>query len=65
MPIGQGEQCFMALKHAGCVTEFVRYPGEAHAMLRTGLPAHREDYHRGVVAWFETYLTDRGSARDG
>jgi len=65
VPIGQGEQCFMALKHAGCVTEFVRYPGEAHAMLRTGLPAHRHDYHSRVVAWFETYLTDRGAAQDG
>ena len=65
VPIGQGEQCFMTLKQAGCVTEFVRYPGEAHAMLRTGLPAHREDYHSRVVGWFETYLTDRGSAQDG
>jgi len=43
----------------------VRYPGEAHAMLRTGLPAHRHDYHSRVVAWFETYLTDRGAAQDG
>ena len=34
-------------------------------MLRTGLPAHREDYHSRVVAWFETYLTDYGSTQDG
>ena len=55
----------MTLRQAGCVTEFVRYPGEAHAMLRTGLPAHREDYLSRVIAWFETYLTDRGPNRDG
>jgi dipeptidyl aminopeptidase/acylaminoacyl peptidase len=56
VPIGQGEQAFMTLKRAGCVTEFVRYPGEAHAMLRTGLPAHRHDCLTRVVAWFEKYL---------
>jgi dipeptidyl aminopeptidase/acylaminoacyl peptidase len=56
VPIGQGEQAFMTLKRAGCVTEFVRYPGEAHAMLRTGLPAHRHDYLTRVVAWFEKFL---------
>ena len=47
-----------------CVTDSSRYPGEAHAMLRTGLPAHRYDYHTRVVAWFETYLTHQGAARD-
>ena len=57
VPIGQGEQCFMTLKLAGCKTEFVRYPGEAHAMLRTGLPAHRYDYLTRVVAWFERFLS--------
>jgi dipeptidyl aminopeptidase/acylaminoacyl peptidase len=56
VPIGQGEQCFMTLKRAGCVTEFVRYPGEAHAMLRPGLHAHRYDYLTRVVAWFKRYL---------
>jgi dipeptidyl aminopeptidase/acylaminoacyl peptidase len=56
VPIGQGEQAFTTLKQSGCLTEFVRYPGEAHAMLRTGLPAHRHDYLSRVVAWFERYL---------
>jgi dipeptidyl aminopeptidase/acylaminoacyl peptidase len=56
VPIGQGEQCFMTLKQAGCVTEFVRYPGEAHAMLRTGLPAHRYDYLTRVVEWFQKHM---------
>jgi dipeptidyl aminopeptidase/acylaminoacyl peptidase len=56
VPIGQGEQCFMTLKQAGCITEFVRYPGEAHAMLRTGLPAHRYDYLTRVVEWFQKHM---------
>ena len=55
-PIGQGEQCFMALMEAGCEVEFARYPGEAHAMLRTGLPAHRLDYLERVSAWFVRHL---------
>jgi dipeptidyl aminopeptidase/acylaminoacyl peptidase len=49
----------MTLKQAGCETEFVRYPGEAHAMLRTGLPAHRHDYLTRVVGWFQQHLMVR------
>lgn len=56
VPISQGEQLFMTLKVAGCECEFVRYPGEAHAMLRTGFPAHRFDYMERLPAWFQKYL---------
>jgi dipeptidyl aminopeptidase/acylaminoacyl peptidase len=59
VPVSQGEQAFMTLKQAGCETEFVRYPGEAHAMLRTGLPAHRHDYLTRVVGWFQQHLMVR------
>ena len=55
-PIGQGEQCFTTLMEAGCDVEFARYPGEAHAMLRTGLPAHRLDYLERVGAHFAHHL---------
>lgn len=57
-PIGQGEQMFVALKKAGCEVEFVRYPGGAHSFIRTGPPAHREDYLTRLVAWFKEHLGD-------
>ncbi|HQY31172.1 MAG TPA: S9 family peptidase, partial [Thermomicrobiales bacterium] len=56
VPIGQGEQAFMTLKQAGCEVEFVRYPTGAHAMLRSGFPAHKVDFYSRVNAWFGTYL---------
>ncbi|MER3485789.1 MAG: peptidase, partial [Chloroflexota bacterium] len=56
VPIGQGEELFVALKQAGCPVEFVRYPEGAHAMLRTGYPAHRRDYLERVTGWFSKHL---------
>lgn len=56
VPIGQGEQAFMTLKQAGCEVEFVRYVGQAHAMLRTGPAAYKLDYLERVTAWFAKYL---------
>lgn len=56
VPIGQGEQAFMTLKQAGCEVEFVRYPGQAHAMLRTGPAAYKHDYLTRIVAWFDKHL---------
>jgi dipeptidyl aminopeptidase/acylaminoacyl peptidase len=55
-PIGQGEQLYLALLKLGVETEFVRYPGGSHLMLTYGPPAHREDYLRRVVAWFDDHL---------
>ncbi|MDQ2682235.1 MAG: S9 family peptidase, partial [Chloroflexota bacterium] len=60
VPIGQGEQAFMTLKRAGCEVEFVRYPGQAHAMLRTGPAAYRHDYLTRIVAWFDKHLGGGG-----
>jgi dipeptidyl aminopeptidase/acylaminoacyl peptidase len=55
-PIGQGEQMFVALAQAGCEVEFARYPGGAHAMLRTGPPSHRADFLERVLNWFTEHL---------
>ncbi|MDQ3654908.1 MAG: S9 family peptidase [Chloroflexota bacterium] len=55
-PIGQGEQLYMALLKQGVETELVRYPGGSHLMMTYGPPAHREDYLRRVVAWFDDHL---------
>ncbi len=51
-PIGQGEELFVALKKLGVETEFVRYPGAAHLMMRGGPVDHRIDFHDRVVKWF-------------
>nr|MBA2520600.1 S9 family peptidase [Chloroflexia bacterium] len=55
-PIGQGEQLYIALLKQGVETELVRYPGASHLFLTYGPPAHREDYLRRVVAWFDDHL---------
>jgi len=55
-PIGQGEQMFVALHQAGCEVEFVRYPGDSHAMLRVGPPSHRADVIGRILGWFTDHL---------
>lgn len=55
-PIGQGEECFVALLEHGCEVEFVRYPEGAHTLLRTGYPAHREDVLNRLIGWFSQHL---------
>jgi dipeptidyl aminopeptidase/acylaminoacyl peptidase len=55
-PIGQGEEMFVGLSKAGVETEFVRYPGGSHLMLRGGPVQHRIDFHTRVLGWFEKYL---------
>ena len=59
-PIGQGEQMYMALLKQGVETELVRYPGGSHLMMTYGPPAHREDYLRRAVAWFDDHLSGTG-----
>ena len=55
-PIGQGEELFVALKKLGVDTEFVRYPGGSHMMLRRGPLDHRIDYFTRIVEWFGARL---------
>lgn len=55
-PIGQGEEMFIGLLKAGCETEFVRYPGGSHLMLRGGPVQHRVDYYTRILAWFQKHL---------
>jgi dipeptidyl aminopeptidase/acylaminoacyl peptidase len=55
-PIGQAEQMFVALAKAGCEVEFARYPGASHAMLREGLPEHRQDLLARTLSWFRSHL---------
>jgi acylaminoacyl-peptidase len=55
-PIGQSEQMFVALRKAGCETEFVRYPGGSHMFFAQGLPAHRADFLTRTLRWFKQHL---------
>lgn len=55
-PIGQGEEMFVGLLKAGCETEFVRYPGGSHLMLRGGPVQHRTDFYTRILAWFQKHL---------
>lgn len=55
-PIDQSEQYFVALKRLGKTVEFVRYPGCAHSLLRSGHPKLREEYLTRVLAWFDKYI---------
>ncbi|HWV22724.1 MAG TPA: S9 family peptidase [Thermomicrobiales bacterium] len=55
-PIGQGEELFVGLLKAGVETEFARYPGGSHMMLRGGPVEHRIDYYTRVRGWLDRYL---------
>jgi dipeptidyl aminopeptidase/acylaminoacyl peptidase len=55
-PIEQSEQYFVALKRLGKEVEFVRFPGSAHSLLRSGHPRLREEYLSRMLGWFESYL---------
>ncbi len=55
-PIGQSEQMFVALRKAGCETEYVRYPGGSHMFFAQGPPAHRVDFLTRTLGWFKEHL---------
>ena len=53
MPLEQSEQLYMALKHRGVPTEFVRYPRAGHGL---GEYAHKLDYAERLVGWLDKYV---------
>ena len=56
VPIGQGEQFFMALLRNGTPTEMVRFAGESHGLSRIGTPKHRRDRFEAILDWHSRYL---------
>ncbi|WP_066174460.1 S9 family peptidase [Bacillus marinisedimentorum] len=54
-PIEQGEQLFIALKHQGKDTRFVRFPGADHNLSRSGDPQLRVARLEEICGWFERY----------
>lgn len=55
-PIEQAEQLYVALKKLRREVQFVRYPGESHALPRSGRPSNRVDLLHRTLAWFARFL---------
>lgn len=55
-PMEQAEQLYIALKHQGNETEFVRFPESDHNLSRTGKPNLRIERLNHIVGWFDEYL---------
>lgn len=60
-PIEQSEQFFAALKRLDQDVQFVRYPGESHALPVAGTPANRIDRLSRIISWFDAHRNN-GSA---
>ncbi|SDY49591.1 Dipeptidyl aminopeptidase/acylaminoacyl peptidase [Evansella caseinilytica] len=56
-PMEQAEQLFIALKHRGQETRFVRFPNANHELSRSGPPHLRIARLQELVSWFDSYLT--------
>ena len=66
VPIGEGEQWFMALKNLGVPVEMVRYPSSSHGLSRTGEPWLLVDRLERIRSWFERWLVEQApSVSDG
>ncbi|MDG5786491.1 S9 family peptidase [Evansella sp. AB-P1] len=55
-PVEQAEQLFVALKHRGKETRFVRFPNSNHELSRSGAPYLRYARLQELMTWFEKYL---------
>lgn len=55
-PMEQAEQLYIALKHQGIETEFVRFPESDHNLSRTGKPNLRIERLNHISSWFDHYL---------
>ena len=55
-PIEQGEQLFVALRHAGVPSELLRFPDESHELSRSGSPKHRVERFEAILDWHARYL---------
>ncbi len=58
-PIEQGEQLYVALKHRGKETMFVRFPDSDHNLSRSGHPELRVERLKHLGNWFDNYLEER------
>ncbi len=58
--ITQAEEMFTALRHRGVEAAFARYPREGHGFRE---PKHNLDRSERTLAWFDRFLTSRGTAQ--
>ncbi|MBN8210453.1 S9 family peptidase [Bacillus sp. NTK071] len=58
-PIEQGEQLYVALKHRGKKTRFVRFPDSDHNLSRSGHPELRVERLKHLAGWFDNHLGER------
>lgn len=54
-PIEQSEQFFAALRRLDRDVQFIRYPGESHALPIAGTPANRADRLNRIISWFDAH----------
>lgn len=54
-PIEQSEQFFAALRRLDRDVQFIRYPGESHALPTAGTPANRADRLNRIIGWFDAH----------
>lgn len=59
-PVEQGEQLFVALRLLCKDVTMVRFPGEGHALSRSGSPAHRRQRIDTILEFFEEHLKGNG-----
>lgn len=55
-PIEQAEQLFIALKHRGKETKFIRFPKSNHELSRSGIPNLRVKRLEYINDWFKQYF---------
>ncbi|MCD8511126.1 MAG: S9 family peptidase [Bacillus sp. (in: Bacteria)] len=55
-PVEQAEQLFVALKHRGKDTRFVRFPNANHELSRSGPPYLRYARLEELTGWFDKHL---------
>ncbi|WP_059103918.1 S9 family peptidase [Shouchella shacheensis] len=55
-PIEQAEQLYIALKHKGKQTRFMRFPEANHELSRSGKPNLRMERLQAIAGWFDEHL---------
>jgi dipeptidyl aminopeptidase/acylaminoacyl peptidase len=63
VPIGEGEQWFIALKKRGVPAELVRYPRSSHGLSRNGEPWLLVDRLERIESWFTHWLIEEKVTR--
>jgi dipeptidyl aminopeptidase/acylaminoacyl peptidase len=55
-PIEQAQRLFVALRLRGTPAEMLLFPGEGHALTRSGRPSHRVARFEAILDWWSRHL---------